>query len=187
MSHIHKKGLTLVELLLAVIVMSMIVLTAANVEVASRKMYFSADRQGQLQLRLSIAMEHTVRNISLVHGELNNPGIDVSLPNSIVFRRDQLNAGVFTPQDYSDDIWMRYWQDLANNLRFCPAWNIVPPAGCSSGETVIANNITALQFIPHFTATQSYLEIIITGTDPVDPQATATLRTYVFPRSDSRS
>jgi len=185
----NKKAVTLIELLLAVSLMGLIMLLAANVEKATRTFYFRADRQGQLQVRLSAAMEHMVKNLSLVHGEINNSGIDLALPgdSQIVFRRDRQVGGIYTPQDYTDDAWMRYWR-VGDQIMFCQNWDRVglsclPPA---TVETICNDNVTNLLFIPQYLAPpRAYVEIRLSGVDVDIPEVT--LNTYVFPRSNSNN
>jgi putative endonuclease len=169
-------GFTLMELLLAVTLMGFVMLIAANVEVATRTFYFRADRQGQLQVRLSAAMEHMVKNISLAHGQVNNSGINPITANSIAVRLDLTH----TPLDYSDDTWVNYRQ-VGNQIIYCSNWN---GAACSVGEeTLVTGNVTTLQFTPHFAAPRANLEISITGVDVDIPSVT--LHTVVYPRSSS--
>jgi len=186
MNRTNNRALTLTELLLAASLMGLVVITAVNLEMASRGYHFSSDREGRLQVQLSIAMEHMVKNISLVHSDLQRdgtePGIDIiPPPTNIVFRVDQRSGGVFTPQNYDDDLWMSYWQ-VGNQLVFCANWN-KGSSSCNSPQEVICNNVTTVQFIPHFSPTEFYLEIILSGIDTGIP--TITFHSRVFPRSYS--
>lgn len=135
MSQIHKKALTLVELLLAVIVMSMIVLTAANVEVASRKMYFSADRQGQLQVRLSAAMEHMVKHIKLAAGGVANIPIEFYADN----RGLKIGVDSFASPGIPDH--RIAYRHEGTNLRYCSEMSPWPAETCNVAWEDIAANL----------------------------------------------
>lgn len=135
-----KKAVTLVELLLAVALMSMVILTTVNIEVALRRFYFSADKEGQLQVRLSTAMEHMVKRIKLAAGDVSNIPIDPFADSrGIKIWVDSLSS----PGIRDHRIAYRH---EGTNLRYCSRLNAFPSETCAVAREDIAANLLITDF-----------------------------------------
>jgi type II secretory pathway pseudopilin PulG len=181
----NRNAVTLIELLLAVSLLGMVMVVAANIDIAARNFYFRADRQGQLQLRLAVAMERMAKDISYAHGDINDPGIIVG-GNSISVRKD-IPA---SPENYADDTWVYYYQ-AGDRILSCSQLGsgfLPPDCASSSLETLVAANVTNLQFTPNPYKPTANLEIAITGTDALEnPPISVTLHSIVHPRASSQN
>ncbi|MFZ5801175.1 MAG: hypothetical protein ACOY3D_07380 [Candidatus Omnitrophota bacterium] len=171
-----RNAVTLVELVMAVLLLGLVMISAANVDIASRKFFIATDKEGQLQVRLGAALEHMAKNITLAHGDTVDPGINIVGTGSIEIRLDN-----GTPQSYTDDVWMRYWQD-GEAIRYC----VLGGGACVGAvETICRSNVDVLQFTLNSTYPALYVDIVLAGSD-VDI-APVTLQTRVFPRSISNN
>lgn len=174
----NRNGVTLVELVMAVLLLGMVMVIAADIDIASRKFFIATDREGQLQVRLGMAMDHMVKNISLVHGDLLDRGINIPGPGIIEIRVDR-----GTPQNYTDDEWKRYWQDGAA-IHYCVLSGL--GGGCvGAEETICWRNVDSLQFTLNSASPQLYVDIVLTGSD-VDV-VPVTFHTRAFPRCTSNN
>lgn len=174
----NRNAVTLVELVMAVLLLGLVMATAADIDIASRKFFITTDRVGQLQVRLGSAMDHMAKNISLAHGDLLDRGINISGTGTIEIRVDN-----GAPQSYADDVWMRYRQDM-DAIRYCVLSG--SGGGCvGAEETICLKNVDGLLFTLISASPQLYVDIVLTGSD-VDV-APVTLQTRVFPRCTSNN
>jgi len=60
--------MTLIELLISIVLLSLIVLGFASINVFSRYHVITSDRRAKLQNEVSYCMEHMTRNISMAFG-----------------------------------------------------------------------------------------------------------------------
>lgn len=96
-----RRGVTLAELILAIAICGVIILSAASLDYASRKFFFSSDRRARVANELSFILEHIQKYASRAHGDKENPGYNVTNTSSLTLRIDSPSNP--TPQDYSDD------------------------------------------------------------------------------------
>ncbi|MEW5758104.1 MAG: prepilin-type N-terminal cleavage/methylation domain-containing protein [Candidatus Omnitrophota bacterium] len=69
------KGITLIELIIAITLVGMVALTAGTVEIWSRRMGTVQDKQAELLNRISPVMEHIVKNVYTGIGYKDNPTV----------------------------------------------------------------------------------------------------------------
>lgn len=105
MNRPYIKAVTLVELLIAVVLISLIALGFSSIDIFSRHHVISADRRAKLQNELAYALEDIQKNVSQGVGNYNDPSL-VQLANGFQVRTD-INSPA-TPQDLSDDTWISY-------------------------------------------------------------------------------
>ena len=72
------KSLTLVELLIAVCIFSLIVVGFSNIDTFSRYHVLSSDRRIKLQNDAAYVLEHMAKNISKAIGDANQAAVDTS-------------------------------------------------------------------------------------------------------------
>ena len=68
----RKKGLTLVEILIAITLTGLIILAVTSVDITSRRFLGTASKESWIQDEAKIAMEHIVKNIQLGVGDMSN-------------------------------------------------------------------------------------------------------------------
>jgi len=133
------RGMTLSELLISLVIVSfmMVGIFATDHAVRSMNAKVTGDIAMMMQAR-SIA-EYVRRDAMRATGELNSPGIDTSIADSICFRLDdEANP---TPTNYTDDIWVCY--SIRNNAgRKSDLYRCVGAVGgvanaCNNGGTFI--------------------------------------------------
>ena len=119
-----KRSVTLMEMIIAIVLLSVIVLAAASFDFAAGYFVQSSRRKGALINEISFITEHMAKNVSLVTGDSNDPGIIV-IGNTIVKIRQDINKTTLLPNntiDYTDDRWVMY-KITGKKLQFCPDAN----------------------------------------------------------------
>lgn len=139
-------AVTLIELLIAISLLGLVILSTTSVEMFARKQMKTTDMQTQLLNEVSPAIEHIVKNISLGIGDKNDPGIKVYPTGKAPYLqiRQDINK---TPSDYSDDIWCEYKSNSfslpdAPSIRYDPNIN----DGNSDNYQVIVRKVTDFTF-----------------------------------------
>jgi len=122
-----KSGLTLAELIMAVVLLSLVGLAVTGIDVASRRLLSAVDRETVTYLDATVAMDHMVKWISLATGDegsFSNGGISV-VGFRIDIRTDYNVSGncLNTPDNYGDDTWRRY-ELVGNEIRYWPNRNV---------------------------------------------------------------
>lgn len=101
----HTLGLTLLELLIAMIILTILVIGFSHVQFLSHVQVIGADRRAKLQNDISLILEDISKSVLRATGNVNDPGI-VSIANGFQVRIDFNNP--VTPGDFSDDTWVAY-------------------------------------------------------------------------------
>lgn len=165
-----KKSVTLVEIIIAMMLLTVIVLGAVAFDTTSREFLLSSDRKTKVLNELSLAAGHFARYVPLATGDSNNPGIKVLTPTTLRIRADILNGINRLPQespaDYTDDIWVSY-RTSGNDLQFCPNFN--DAAGtCPAWETITDRfiSLAASPFAISLTNGVVYVRNLATVYDP---------------------
>ncbi len=109
------RGLTLIELMIAIILMGMLVLGFYSIDLFSRYHVISSDKRAKLQNEISYALEYMSKYVQQSIGDVNNPPIkrypDSGSQTGFQVRRD-LNSPQ-TPSNLADDSWVSF--SLSNN------------------------------------------------------------------------
>lgn len=142
-----KKGLTLVELFIAITLAGMVLLSVTAVDIVSRKFLNTTYYESKVQNEVAPILEMMAKDITRGYGNDNNPGVIVPAANMVDIR--QLDTGVPpTYDDFSDDAWVRYSYEAADyriTRQYCTTES---QSGCSSWGTAetLASNISACSF-----------------------------------------
>lgn len=126
--HLNKKALTLIELLIAISLLSVIVLGFSSIDSFARYQVMSSDRRAKLQNELSFALEHMSKNIMRGIGDVSSPPLE-SITNGFRVNVDRNNPP--TPGNLGDDTWIRY--TLSGNTLRCSLDNEILSTHIVSG------------------------------------------------------
>jgi prepilin-type N-terminal cleavage/methylation domain-containing protein len=151
-----KKGFTLIEFLISLIIVSLIVLALVSVDISSRRFFSGSDYRSRLQNEASPVIGLMTKDITRATGDVGNAtntniGINITSPGPASGRRLEIrlpdNATTFTPYNYSDNPWVVY-EFIANpsyEIRKGGPANPRPSNPLTSYE-VVARNITNCTF-----------------------------------------
>lgn len=115
-----KKSITLVELLVAGVLVSLVVMAAFTLDNTARSFYRSSKRKSELVNEMMFVVNHIQKNVSRRAGYLGDTTASVVANNQLIMSIDRNN----TPTDLSDDFLIRYFYDANNNaVDFCDDWD----------------------------------------------------------------
>lgn len=107
----NKRGMTLVEMLLATLLISVVFLAVSALYVASQRFYLTANDKVIILYELQYAADHIYKNVMMGIGDKNNPAISVASGNlafSVRHIEETDPAQSPTYSDYTDDIKLTY-------------------------------------------------------------------------------
>lgn len=140
-----KKGVTLIELVIAISLLGVILLTATAVDVSVRRFFNASDRSAALQNELNPVLLRMKKDINTAVGQPGNSGIQIQAGNNrIAVRRDVNISGVpnvNSAGNYNDDTWTTYAL-VGNQIQF---YRGNAPWVAVSSIDIIADKITAFQ------------------------------------------
>jgi Tfp pilus assembly protein PilV len=179
MSLNSQKSVSLIELLIALVLFSIIVLSFTSIDLFSRRNVLTADMRATLQNELSHTLEHMSKNILRAGCDGNNPPFSLSGSPLTGFKiRVDFNN---TPANLNDDTWVSY--TLSGNTLSCD--NEVLSSHIVAG---VSNNDPTSGFYFFFTDNSSVIEISLlarykpaTQPDATNPQEV--MRTRFYARS----
>ncbi len=111
-----KKGVTMMELIIASIVSIIVLTSLASIDYSVRLMHQNAGSESMLSVETTAILQHISRNLLLATGDANDSGIIISGGNAMSILQDQNTPP--TPGDYTDDTWVYYWLNN-NSIEFC--------------------------------------------------------------------
>ena len=166
------RGLTLIELLIAVSIFSLIVVGFSNIDTFSRYHVMSSDRQVKLQNDASYVLEHMAKNITGTGtlggaiGDINQPPVNLTTiggDNAIKVWIDYNPNG---QRDASDrEIAYRFTgSPAAYQIKFCPECTNGPCTNCNpnwNSTEILSSRIST--FTPTYSSTDNYIDIDITA------------------------
>lgn len=135
-----KKSFTLTELLTAITLLSIVILTAFAFFSSSSYFFRSSDNKSEVLQESSRVMDHMAKSASCAHGNLEYPAIIVEPDLSIAIRQDVRgcdpnNNMTPTPDNYIDDTFVKYVFDAKNfQIKYYPN---CADAGCASGQSQV--------------------------------------------------
>lgn len=161
----HNKSVSLLELLVAIVLLSVLVLGLTSIDFFSRNHVISSDRRSRLQNEIYLALEHVNRSVIRATGDNTSYGIlDPTFVGPFPYHetftqiRIDLNSPP-TPNNYADDTWVGYALDLrggthVGELFFCPDVNT--HNYCGTGHE--GDRVVIASHIPHdgFRVTQIF-------------------------------
>jgi len=74
-THLTHKSVTLVELIIAIVLLSVMVIGFSSIETFSRYHVLSADRRVKLQNNVSYALDHMTKHIAQAIGNFYDPAV----------------------------------------------------------------------------------------------------------------
>jgi len=162
------KGFTLTEILIAIVLMGLVILTVTSVDITSRYFFKSISGESRIYDEAKIAMEHMVKNFTQAHEIYDFLGTD----SWTIGVRIDTNK---TPANFGDDTWVIYcFVGAAGEIWHYPdaGSNGLPPEPPTVwdtwGETqheVIAAHIVIDPEIPMFTVGNNRIDIDIIAED----------------------
>ena len=185
------RGLTLIELLVSLIILSLIIVGIYNIETFSNSQVIDSDHRAKVQNDLAFALEHMSKYIQQGNGNITNPAIVLVAGSGFKVRVD-LNSPQ-TPSDLSDDAWVSYLLS-GNNL------NTSCTGSCStfSAETLSKRIVSGFSnsVMPVGPASGFYVSIDPLGNlvdiglvgryDPTKPVISATTR-FINPQIEMKT
>lgn len=150
----RRRGITLVELIVAVILLTVIILAVMSIDTFSRYHLIGSDRRSRLQNELSFALEHMQKNIARGVGNVTNPPIE-TLANGFRVRVD-----LRVPPDLSDlagCTWISY--TLSSNTLSCTTGALTE----TLSRRIVAT-VSAQQVMPAVPTSGFYVNITDPGT-----------------------
>ena len=158
------RSVTLLELLTAVVLITVIILGITSIEVFSRFHVLSSDRRAKLQNEASVALEHMTKNISQAIGNtVNDPAVRAYADNKgIRIRIDRsIIDGSSNGRADAADTWIAYRHEnigippTDSEIRFyANAGNTETPAGSFQSiarKVVISTpSVYGLEFLGNF-------------------------------------
>lgn len=145
-----RKSITLIELLIAMILLVVIVLGVTSINVFSRYHVVSSDRRAKLQNDVARCLEHMTKYLSAAIGN------ETSVADTAVYIRSNPASTILSvladtngnglSEDGGGDFWIRYEFDPSTHrLSYCNQCQnqVCSGASCSGTEDVLATNITA--------------------------------------------
>lgn len=144
------KSITLIELLVSIIIVTMMVLSFYGLETFSHGQVINSERRAKVQNQLAYVLEHMSKYVQQANGYMGdpaNPKPAIVLTASGFQVRYDCNTAQ-TPSDLTDDVWVYYTLNSAKhelsagcsglNCASCSPDRPVPPV--SPGE-VLSNKI----------------------------------------------
>ncbi len=147
------KSITLIELIVSIIIVTMMVLSFYSLEIFSQGQVINSERRAKVQNQLAYVLEHMSKYVQQANGDKNNPPIiyypnPPAAPTGFQVRYDC--KSIQTPSDLTDAVWVYYTLNSSThelstgcsgaNCGSCSPDRPVPPV--SPGE-VLSNKIIA--------------------------------------------
>ena len=152
------RAVTLLELLIAIVLLSIVVLAIGNIQIFSRYHVITADRRAKLQNEASFALEHITKNIGKAIGNRDDWPVKIyNDANGIMVRIDSNGSGrtesvnitavnsttnvayVVLPADK----WIAYRRSGSTILYYPDAGSDDFPIGPAGSSEIIANHVLA--------------------------------------------
>jgi prepilin-type N-terminal cleavage/methylation domain-containing protein len=167
MRSFHKKALTLIELLIAISLLSLIVIGFSSIELFSHYQVISSDRRAGLQNEVSYALDHMAKHISQAAGNRIIAGQEPIYTN-LIGGRHAIEAHIDTNRDGQGDRWIAY--RLVSNsgtpseehrILYCPDCPDAACAACNVTEEVVCRRTQTFNIDD--SAQQDYVRLRVTS------------------------
>ena len=158
------RSVTLMELIIAIVLLAAVILGINNVNMFSRFHLISSDRRAKLQNDISLSLEHIVKQASKAVGNEAVYGADsavyITATTLAVLADTDLDA---KRNPGTGDYWIRYKLDTGTHrLNYCSQCPDAACATCSVAEEVIASNISTFTCSKNFSI-GNYVNVSITA------------------------
>lgn len=137
MSRNNTRSITLLELNVSIIAVSVMVLTIYGIYTYSQSQTINTERRSKVQNELGYALEHMTKYVQQANGDTNNPPIK-AYPNSGTQTGFQARLDFNdpqTPSNLADDAWVGYY--LSGNTLYA----VCTGTGCSFASEVLSERI----------------------------------------------
>ena len=146
-----QKGLTLVELFIAITLVGMALLPIAAVDIVSRKFLSTTHYESKVQNEAAPILEMIAKDISRGYGNADYPGVVVPASPVVEVQIRKLDtAAEPTYDDFTDDSWVRYTFNNAPDYKitreYCSSSGVSRCDSWSGSTETLANNISACSF-----------------------------------------
>ncbi|TAN59426.1 hypothetical protein EPN16_07240 [bacterium] len=189
-----KRGITLIELLIAISLVGMIVLAIVAVDVASRRFVNTSDFEARAQNQIAPTLDMIAKDVSLAIGNVradsgickdSDPtpcNITTSVVSQNIRSRIDRNSNP-TPGNYSDDTWVGYRYNSTGSIiqrRECASntWATCP----TNWDTIATSIVDPTNFT---ISLDGSVRMVISARLPERDSTAVTLETTVFPRGNS--
>ena len=164
----YSKSVTLIELIIAIVLVSVIILGINSIDSFSRYQVISSSRRAKLQNDLSYCLDHITKNASLAIGnETGAPNSVVKITgNSLAIFIDANRDGLKGAVSLNDDRWIKYTFSPANKqLTYCGYCSNFSCNPCEAveGEEALSNKITVFNPSKDFVNSGNYITVDITA------------------------
>jgi Tfp pilus assembly protein PilE len=138
----HTRGITLLELLIASILMVIVTLALVSIDTFSRHHMKTSDRRSRLQNEITFVLENMQKYVSRGVGKVNASSYNVLqyVANGFRIRVDLRN----TPSDFTDDLYFDYVLSVSNLTCSCGPVGAGPaacPADCPAGGEILSSHM----------------------------------------------
>ncbi|MDD5595940.1 MAG: prepilin-type N-terminal cleavage/methylation domain-containing protein [Candidatus Omnitrophica bacterium] len=150
----REKALTLIELLIAIILLSVISLGFTSISMFTNFQTITSDRRAKLQNTASLILEHMSKNIANAIGNETTDGVNMVVNTAPIGADEAVRvfvdvpstaagAAANTPNGIRDasDHWIAYRRD-GSLLQFCPACTDSSCTTCNPGWGTPINNLS---------------------------------------------
>jgi Tfp pilus assembly protein PilW len=149
------QGISLVELIIAIILLSIIILTVTNIQVFSKYHLFTSDRRVKLQNEASLGLEHMTKQVARAIGNEiiagNNSVVDIGSIGGESSIRVFIDSNGDGQRDTVNDLWIAY-RFIINSppskkfqIWYCPSCENNPCTRCTPSwgteENIVSRNI----------------------------------------------
>ena len=175
---LSRKSITLIELLIALSLLAVMVLSINSIGVFSRYHSVSADRRAKIQNELSLSLEHLTKHLSTATGNETLYGDDSAVyisPNST----STTVLSVFTDANFdglvdsTNDYWIGYnFNSSTHQLSYCGQCASASCGSCSVTTEYLSEHITAFSAEKKLSAGENYIEVALSACyDPAQTHA----------------
>ncbi|MFH1767550.1 MAG: hypothetical protein ABH858_00125 [Candidatus Omnitrophota bacterium] len=108
----RRSGLSLVEMIAAIIMLLVIILAASSMEFSVSGFFESSRKRANILNEMTFVLEHLAKNVLRAVGDINDPGIEVVTADKLIMRQ-----GIGSPK------YVLYtYNSGTNTLNFCSDW-----------------------------------------------------------------
>jgi hypothetical protein len=155
-------AITLIELLIALVLLSMIILGIANIEIFCKHVFMGADRKTKVSNEVTYVVEHMSKHIGMAVGDDSQPPVDTLAPlgctNATLVWTDYDPSGI--PNGVRDNIndrqIMYCFNDAAHSVAYYSNYTSMALPG---PVEVLARNIYSM----NATVIRNAVELTVTG------------------------
>jgi hypothetical protein len=157
-----RKSITLLELIIAMVLFSLVILGITNVETFSRHHLLASDKRAKLQNDLSYCLEHMAKNVSQAIGNESVFGANTAIynyTNVLSFYKDVNGDGI---RDTAVDYWASYRLN-SSTLSYCARCTDYYCYTCPAGAEILSNRITAFSATSFLPGGSNYVAVSLTA------------------------